>query len=194
MGYRVSWIARLGTSTKELLDFAQRTVTGERHEFPDVGWYLLELPHVVGSAWVLLIADGSENYGDLDPSDAEALSKDGNETLYFCCSDTVMATYLMCYKDGAQVWAIEYDCKDQSEPAFKGKVPSIAHQILNELRAEQQAECDFGADYQYDLTAELGRRLVGFRHDVDLEIEDPEPFQVLGASIRPHPRWQFWKR
>jgi len=196
MGYRVSWIARCGASTRELLDVSKRSITGERHEFPDVGWYLLELPSTVDTPWAVLIADGSDNYADLDASNAQALSNGGNETLYFWCSDTVMATELMCFKDGSLLWAVRYDCEDKKKrPELQGEIPVIAHEILNSLRAEQQADPEGGVDYIYDLTAELGRRLIGFRHDKDLETVDPEPFQVLGGS--PVPRrawWQIWKR
>jgi len=178
MGYRVSWIALRGTSTAELLSLSQRRPTGERHEFPDVGFYLLELPARRGGPWTVLIADGSDNFMELDASQAETLSQGGNETLYFCCSDTVMTTELMGFKNGSLAWSILYDCADEGKrPALQGDVPAIAHKLLTELRDKQQA--DEGADYIYDLTAELGRELVGFRHDADAETDDPEPFQVL---------------
>jgi len=168
-------------------------LSGERHEFPDVGWYLLELPSDE-SPWVLLIADGSENFADLSASHAQSLSKGGNQTLYFCCSDTVMVTELLFFKDGAEVWSIQYDCGDKTkQPAINGDAPQITHEILKELRTKQQT--DDGADYIYDITAELGRSIVGFRHDADVEIDDPEPFQLLNEPMkRPQAWWQFWKR
>jgi hypothetical protein len=178
MGFRVSWIARSGTSTKELLEASGRSLTGERHEFPDVGFYLLELPKPVGGSWAVLIADGSDNFAELDESQAQSLSKGGNETLYFWCSDTVMVTELKCFIDGAVVWSIEYNCEDTARlPAIRSDVPAVANEILVDLRAKQRA--DDGADFIYDLTAEVGRRLVGFRHDMDPVTDDVEPFQVL---------------
>jgi hypothetical protein len=172
---------------------SRRGLTGERHDFPDVGWYLLELPSIVQSPWVLLIADGSENFADLDASHAESLSKGGHESLYFWCSDTSMATELVCFKNGAEAWSVQYDCGDETkQPAMSGDVPQIAHEILDDLRTKQQA--DDRADYIYDLTAELGHGLVGFRHDTDLEMDDPEPFQVLGErTARRRAWWQIWK-
>src|SRR6185436_6947626 len=124
MGYQVSWIARSGTSAAELLAVSHRTITGERHEFPDVGWYLLDLTRECDAPWVLLIADGSKNYAELDESLAQELSNGGNETLYFWCSDTVMTTELMCFKDRAMVWAVRYDCEDAAKrPEMQGDVP-----------------------------------------------------------------------
>jgi hypothetical protein len=198
MGYRVSWIARRGTSTQELLDLSGRTVTGERHEFPDVGWYLLE-PPTAASPWVVLIADGSDNFGDLQPAQAQALSTEGNDTLFFWCSDTVMATELIGFKNGSLAWSVRYHCADQSGPKLAGAVPAVAHEILARLRSEQEADEEGGADYVYDLTAELGRALTGFRHDTDLPRDDPEPFQLLSQRQKPSQQagpawWQFWKR
>lgn len=180
MGFRVSWIARAGTSTAELLDVSGRHLTGERHEFPDVGFYLLEVSAGTGGVWVVLIADGSENFGELDATLAQSLSDNGHETLYFWCSDTVMATDLICFKNGDLAWSIQYDCESRTQqPTVNGAVPAITHELLKDLRLKQIDDSE--VDYLYDLTAELGRRLVGFRHDTDLETDDPEPFQVLSG-------------
>lgn len=178
MGYRVSWIARAGTSTAELLKVSRRKLTGERHEFPDVGFYLLELPGADSNPWVVLIADGSDNFAELDATLAQSLSVGGHETLFFWCSDTVMATEMMCFKNGANAWSIQYDCEDETQrPKLTGDVPPIVHEILKNLRAQQEG--NDGVDYIYDLTAVVGRSLVGFRHDADAATDDPEPFQVL---------------
>ena len=105
-----------------------------------------------------------------------------------------MVTELLCFKDGTEAWSIRYECADKTkQPAMNGDVPKIAHEVLRDLRTKQQA--GDGADYIHGLTAELGRSLVGFRHDADLEIDDPEPFQVLRKSAKQlHAWWQFWKR
>jgi hypothetical protein len=193
MGYRIAWIARAGSSTAELLALSQRYRTGERRDFPDVGWYLLELPTRPGQTpWVLLIADGSDNYSGLDPSQAQLLSADGNQTLYYWCSDTIMVTDLFCFQNNAVAWSIQYDCGAKSKrPALTGNVPDAVHEILKDLRSKQDA--DDGADYIYELTADVGRSLVGFRHDVDLQIDDPEPFQVLTLpKEKQRAWWRFW--
>jgi hypothetical protein len=162
-----------------LLRASRRKLTGERHEFPDVGFYLLELAKGEPNAWVVLIADGSDYFMELDESLAQTLSNGGSETLYFVCSDTGMVTELKCIRDGGIVWSIEYDCEDEAKrPAITGNdVPAIVTEVLESLRSQQQKDAD--ADYIYDLTAEVGRRLVGFRHDTDLDADDPELFQVL---------------
>ena len=183
MGYRVSWIARRGPETQGIIGVSRRHLTGERQDFPDVGWYLLELPNAVETPWVLLIADGSENFGDLDPEDAKALSQGENETLYFACSDTVMGSGLACFRNGLEIWSIDYYCEDENRrPAMAGDVPQVAYDILKELRTKQEADDD--ADYIYELTADVGRALVGFRHDMAPKADDREPFQVLVKKKR----------
>jgi hypothetical protein len=178
MGFNVSWIARSGESTKELLDACGRRPTGERHGAPDVGFYLLELPRGVRDAWVVLIADGYENVADLNALLASSLSEQGNETLYFWCSDTVMATELACFQSGELVWSIQYDCDDEAkQPAIDGNIPPITREILADLRANQRDDSD--ADYVYSLAAQLGRRLLGFHHAMRVDTDDPKPFQVL---------------
>lgn len=178
MGFRVSWIAQARVATDQLLEAANRAVTGERHDFPDTGWYLLELPNAEAQPWVVLIADGSDHFAELDASDAQELSKGGYETIYFWCSDTVMATEIVAFNNGIENWSVQYDCDDTSkQPTMNGNVPAVANEIFARLKAQQQA--DSSADYVYDLTAELGRLLVGFRHDMDVQQDDPEPFQVL---------------
>ena len=180
MGYRVSWIARAGRSRDELLRASGRRLTGERHDFPDVGWYLLELCAPGSPDWVLLIADGSEHFLKLEAPTAQALSADGAMIVHFWCSDTVMASEIMCFESGEEVWSVQYDCSDESaQPAFHGQVPEAAFGLLAKLRAKQE-ESD-GGDYLYDLTAEIGRTLTGFRHDTELKLADPLPFQVLGS-------------
>ena len=179
MGYRVAWIARAGTSKDELLEVSGRELTGERHDFPDVGNYLVELPEVVERPWVVLLADGSANYSSLNESTAQAISNNSNETIYFWCSDTVMSTELIGYRDGVQQWSIQYGDVDgkRKQPSLQGDVPDVVPRVLKELQAKQAA--NDGADYLYELTADVGLRLVGLRHDIDLETGEPDPFQVL---------------
>ncbi len=206
MGFRISWIARRGLSSAELLATFDCEPTGERHEFPDVGFYLLQLPGVAGGPWSVLIADGSENFAELTPSHAQALSA-GTETLSFWCSDTTMSTEMLCHRDQGRIWSIEYDCEDESKrPAIGGEIPAVAHDLLARLQEQQRASDEAGddVDHIYDLTSALGRALVGFRHDGDAETDEPEPYQVLSRATIPEtvaqprsderPWWKFWAK
>ncbi|QDU73115.1 hypothetical protein Pan97_00820 [Bremerella volcania] len=173
MGFRISWVASQGIAADELLRTAEKQRTKKRDEIPDLGWYLLELP-----PWVLLIADGRDDYRDLGRTYAKNLSADGRETLFFRCSDTFMKTDLRCYRDGQEAWSIIYKSDDETKrPELGGEPPEVVHQTLARQQAKQ-AEDD-GADHLYELTAEVGQALTGFRHDTDPETDDPRPFQVL---------------
>lgn len=179
MGFRVSWIARTGDSTQELLSALNLIPTGERDDFADIGHCLLQLPSN-DPPCVLLIASGTDHYMDLNATHAQFLSRDDHECIYFWCSDTVMMTQLISFRDGKEAWSITYNCEDEAmRPAMSGDVPEKAYELLEALRAE--AETGNGGDYLYELTADLGLYLVGFRHDQDLETEDPAPFQRLEA-------------
>lgn len=202
MGYRVSWIARLGTSATELLEASRRLPTGERHDFPDIGWYLFQPSSPAAGPCVILIAMGTGNYDQLNCELAQSLSRNGHETCYFWCSDTCMSTVLICFKNGVEAWSIYYNCDGSSKrPAIVGQVPQVTYELLNELE-RQQAAAD-GCDYLYELTANVGRELFGFRHDDasasgnddPFESGNQGPFQVLSERIEQRPPWwQFWKR
>lgn len=194
MGFRTSWIARKGSSSEQLLATARREITGERHDFPDVGWYLLELPGVDNEPWVVLIAGGTDNFAELNDDMARAISSDDNEVLFFWCSDTVMASELVCFKDKSDVWSVSYQSDEaQGKPKLSGDLPEITQTILGNLIEQQESPGD--ADYIYDLPAALGHALIGFRHDSDPELDDPEPFQVLSKPPKTtQPRWRFWRR
>jgi len=178
MGYRTAWIARQGTTTEQLLALSERRPTGERHEFADVGWYLLEMPAAT-PPWVLLLADGTNNFTAISAHDAQGLSADGQEMLYFVCSDTVMVTELRCYRDGREIWAIKYDGQVKNKRlVISGEPPEVVQQTLAKLRSLQEE--DEHEDDVYELTIAVGAALTGYRHDCDIDSEDPTPFQVLG--------------
>ena len=173
MGFRVSWVASQGIAADEMLRAADRQRTKKRDEIPDLGWYLLELP-----PWVLLLADGRDSYRDLGRTYAKTLSAGGRETLFFRCSDTFMKTDLRCYRDGQEAWSIIYKSDEETkEPTINGDPPQLVQEILERLKTKQAEDND--ADYIYELTAEMGLNLTGFRHDTDPETDDPRPFQVL---------------
>ena len=191
MGFCISWIARRGSSIDELLRMSGRSVTGECHEFLDIGWYLLELSHGRETPWVLLIADGAENYADLSTTHAATISNSGCETVYFQCSDIVMASELGWFKDGVEAWSIRYDCADSSmQPAVNGEVPSVANNLLEDFRKKQPL--DDSTDYLYEIAGELGHHFVGFRHDIDVKARE---FRRLSNLDKQRPAWwQFWQR
>lgn len=184
MGFRVSWIARRGSSTSELLAAVGASATGEREEFPDVGWYLVHLESEARGAWTLLLADGSDNFGELDDSIAQSLSMGGAHTLFFWCSDTTMSTQLFAFHNGTLAWSIGHDA-EEGGLALEGALPPEAEAIVSEhTRAQQEADAaEEGVDHLYEVTADLGRALTGFRHDVDPEgVADEAPFEVLARG------------
>lgn len=174
MGYSVTWIASSGGSAEALISASQRQRTGERIRNPSDGYYLLEL---AGTPWVILIAYGTEYLENLDSELARSLSDGGGETLRFCCCDSVMATQLECFKSGSMVWSVDYDCEDEEAPVITGDAPPMTRDLLKDLVTQQEAEPT--VDFVYELTAELGSELIGFRHDQSPPEGRTAAFQVL---------------
>jgi len=178
MGFKVSWIARAGTSTTEILSVLKLDATSNRSKYLDVGFHLLETHSADGDPWVILVADGYESINELDQEKALSLSLFGSDVLYFCCLDTVMATDIKYFSKGANLWSIEYNSEEEAaHPSLTGDYPAVTNKLLSFLRARQEADSE--ADYIYELTTEVGRHLTGFRHDEDPDTDERYPFVVL---------------
>lgn len=193
MGFRVSWLAHAAISPNLLLQLIDSEPKGERHDFPDVGWYLLEMPD---PAWTILIADGTDNFAKLNERIAQGFSCGGNETLFFWCSDTTMTSQLMCFRNGTKAWSIDFDCEDTTQALrLSGDLPDVVRETLSEMKGLESDEED-GAE-GYDLPADVGRKLTGFRHDMDVDHDEDEPFQLLSEprhfNKSKRAWWQFWK-
>lgn len=182
MGYRISWIARRSADPGELLDALELAATGECDEFLDTGWYLLE-PR---DDWRIVIADGSDYYGELEPEDAEELSKNARETVFFTCSDTVMHSDVIAYRDGKRLWSIAYRCDDAERPSIEGDAPAFVLELERAVRRAQQVEdeTENPADILYSLPARVGAAMTGFDHDPWPQPEE-DPFEGMFQILRP---------
>jgi hypothetical protein len=167
MGFRCTWIASRGTSGDHALSQLRLARESQSNEpVYDPGLYGLALP----TGWYLAIGDGWDYMEQLNEEQAAALSRD-RETLFFYTDDTPMATRLASYRNGSLVWAITYDGSNGvGEPEMEGELPPIASDVLSRVRHEQEEEGgrSAGVDCIYELTAEVARMLVGFRHDQTL--------------------------
>jgi len=160
---------------------------GEREEFLDIGWYLLDLSAQAPNAWTLLLAHGSESFAELADDHAEALSAGGHDTLYFWCSDTVMCSAISAYHNGACRWSVEYDCEEDGGPKIHGDPPQLVHTLDRKVRDDQRVEdakeaaepTSFGAaDVLYGLTAKIGEALTSFNHSPWPQ-PDEDPFEGM---------------
>jgi hypothetical protein len=146
----------------------------------DPGLYGGALP----CGWYLVLGDGWDYRDLVEEQHAAALSRAGGDTLYFCTDDGSMCTRLACYESGKAVWSITYDGADGvSEPQVEGVPPGLA-ELLAELQERQRRAGGSAAevDHLYELTAEVGRRLLDFRHDETLGNGQVLPIDVLAPA------------
>lgn len=178
MGFRCTWIAARngsGSSVLPQLGLARERQSQEAVEDP--GLYGLAL----ASGWYLAIGDGSDFLQHLQEEQAEALSRSG-EALFFFTDDTPMVTRLASYQRGSLAWAITYDgSHGVGDVDLEGSPPPLVSDALTRLRSEQEAAggATAGVDHLYDLTADVARALIGFRHDEILGVGEWAPVDVL---------------
>lgn len=176
MGFHASWTASRAPARKVLegLRFSVKRQT--EGEVVDPGLYGVAL-----GDWYVVIGDGWDDMEKLDEEGTARLSR-GAEALFFTTDDSSMATRLAGYRGGALVWAIDYDGSGGvGEPRVEGNAPVEVGPLLARLRDEQAKAGGPGAgvDHLYELTAEVGRALVGFRHDSTLGSGKVKPIDVL---------------
>jgi hypothetical protein len=164
MGYRCRWIAVRASERAEALSQLQFSVTHELTEaVHDTGLYAVAI-----ADWFVIIGDGNDFMDLVERRQAERLSARA-EVLFFYTNDTEMYAELSCYRGGETSWSIFYDGSDGiAEPTIDGPVPARARSIIAAALDEQKAAGEDAADFIYDAVAEIGRDLVGFRHDQTL--------------------------
>ena len=175
MGYRCTWIGVRGKPLSEILQPLLLELDGNRYEFSEPGFNALEAK----DGWNIVIADGGKLMMDIVEENALALSA-GFDCLFFRCEDTSMYTKLALYRDAIEVWSIEYCGADGiSAPVVTDEVPELVRQTIAERTLDQAADDDEEpADHLYDITATVGLRIAGFRHDEEPELPREEP--ILG--------------
>ena len=124
----------------------------------------------------------------LEPALAARLS-DRGEALVLFTDDSPMCADIASFVAGKAAWSLSYDGSNGiSEPKVSGDMPKVAQAVLAKGREQQQAagRANAGVDHLYDAVAEVGRALVGFRHDQTLADGKRLPiFQLQVAGTPP---------
>lgn len=134
-------------------------------EVYDTGLYALEVED-----WLVVIGDGWD-FMELVPRRLAAKLSNGGEVIFFYTDDTPMKAELTSFADGKVQWSITYDGEDGvSQPAIEGKLPGVSTRVIAAAEKAQRGAGGpkAGVDHIYEITAELGLALVGFRHDQTL--------------------------
>lgn len=148
-----------GRDKAEVLARLKLVVTNEiEDEIFDTGLYAFEIGN-----WLVIFGDGWDSMELVTRRDATRLSNKG-EVLYLYTDDTPMSAELTAFVDGHVKWSITYDGGDgPSRPIMEGTLPSEAKRLIAAAEKAQKGVRD--VDHVYDVIAELGHALVGFRHD-----------------------------
>jgi hypothetical protein len=148
-----------GRDKAEVLARMKLVVTNEiEDEIFDTGLYAFDI-----GAWLVIFGDGWDCMDLITRRDASRLSNKG-EVLYLYTDDTPMAAEITSFVDGRVKWSIVYDGGDgPSRPTTEGTLPSEAKRLITAAEKAQKGVRD--VDHVYDVIAELGHAIVGFRHD-----------------------------
>jgi hypothetical protein len=107
------------------------------------------------------------------------------------------------WRAGEQVWSVQHRGGDYGvdDLVIEGTPPEPFEEIRARCFAAQQAakHDKIGVDYVFDIPVELGRSIVGFRHDqADAhtdgnfrELHIGPDSRLTRAAARP-PWWKFW--
>lgn len=185
MGFNVSLITIEGKSPQQIHhDFGVKP-TGEREEIPESPITGTLLPNGKYALWLNTRATGPASEREL-----AILSRDAS-VLVCDLSETTMNISLVAWEDGKEIWSVWHDGGSQGVEHLEltGDVPPQLEPIRERLFREQRE--DDGADFSFDIPVELFVELGGFRYDQDLDVDDPQPWQVL-ERVKPKKWWQVF--
>jgi len=171
MGFNVSFIAVKGPPEATVLERLGMEATGRPGEA-----FRREAIGTTDSGW-LIVTSANEEFATR--ARVEALSA-GGEAIGLWCNEVVMASQAYGFRDGAEIWSIEYDCQvdPPADLVTKGRLPDAFPEVYERLKREQakedeekaKAEADedsagpyYDVDHIYDLTHETVESVSGFR-------------------------------
>jgi hypothetical protein len=174
MGYSLSWAALKGGNVKSVCAVLGLRPTGKREEVAEAKIDGVQLP----SGWYVVLFDHDEVKDSL----LEKLSRNGEVVSCFV-EDHVMFSSASGWIEGKEIWKVWHDGGELGHTHLetRGKLPP-EFEDMRKVLFEKQVAADRDnepVDYVYDLTAELAKRLVGFRHDEDIPGLSGDVFEVL---------------
>lgn len=175
MGFRSSWVAVERVDLDEALQGLGWLRTGTVVDDPGLaGVHALTL-----GRWAILFADGAVHGDVLSPADVRRLPA---RTVYLSRSDTTGYSEIRGAADDRELWAVVCDPAVSPEPVITGEPPPELGPILERCRREP-LRAGASANPLYEVVPELGRALVGFRHDAPTADSGFHAVQPLGAPM-----------
>jgi hypothetical protein len=192
MGFAVSWIAISGKEPQRVLEELGLLRTGEKEEFPESEFTCASLP----GSWFFVCA----NEFDSPIASEKALSSLSVGCKLVSCQleEHVMFSSATCYSNGAQTWRIEHDAQQSIyHLSTTGSPPTQLDEAHVMLKQEQDnaGGADADVDYIFDVPVTVAQAITSYRHDMDIEGADSEPFEVLRQAVtaqQTKPWWKIW--
>jgi hypothetical protein len=192
MGFAISWLAVSGKDPQQVLQELQLHRTGETEEFPESPVSAAQLP----TGWFLVFAN---RFGSPLVADGSLQQLSSGCTVISCqVEEHVMFSSATCYSNGEANWHVAHDAQESIyHLSVSGDLPSEFKEIYSSLKQEQD---DSGGDksdvdYIHDVPVSLAKAVTSFRHDQDIQVVSPEPFEILASSGSPasaKPWWKIW--
>ena len=176
MGFAISWIAVSGKKPQQVLEELGLSPTGEKEEFPESNFTCASLP----GSWFLVFAN---EFGSSITSEKVLISLSAGCKLVSCqVEEHVMFSSAAYYSNGSQAWRIEHDAQQSIYHLFTaGSPPAQFDEAHAKLKQEQDnaGGADADVDYIFDVPIAVAQAVTSYRHDMDIEAADSEPFEVL---------------
>jgi hypothetical protein len=166
MSLAVSFCGLKGVDRAQVLEALGAAETGTEafHFEVPLAWGAME------EGWLVLAARDIEF---VTPELLEKLSQ-GGEAVGCQIEEHVMAAMAWGYRDGAQVWSLDYDCDKSDEVRITGAPPLAFSGVYEKAKAAQAAE-DEPVDHIWGVPSDLFAAITGYRFDE----EPPAPFTEL---------------
>lgn len=187
MGFRCSWIAVKNAEVNAIPARRKWSAAQTLDEAPeDVGTYTFRI-----GEWSVLFADGSDSFLKLEAADATEAREFAEEVVFFTCSDTVMNAMLEHWSKERHLSVFYDGMNGVSRPQVDGELSESERALLQELLDEQSEDSE--CDHLYEFCAELGQRLVGFRHGYDIDGQDWAELMPLEEDPLSVPITKGWR-
>jgi hypothetical protein len=193
MGFAVSWVAISGKEPQRVLEELGLARTGEKEEFPESELTCASLP----GSWFLVCV----NEFDSPITSERVLSSLSVGCKLVSCQieEHIMLSSATCYSNGSQSWRVEHDAQQSIyHLSTIGSPPPQLAEAHAKLQQEQDNAGGAGADvdYIFDVPVVVAQAITSYRHDMDIEGADSEPFEVLRQAVtarQTKPWWKLWQ-
>jgi hypothetical protein len=176
MGFHVSWVTVLGKMPGMVRKELGLTETNEREYLPESDVTGVLLP----SGWYVVF------FNELMPAEFDefTLSKlsQGAAVMEFGVEETSMVSFARGYGNGARAWEVVHDASEGMKHLEVTGVPPQPFIEIRDSLLDKLLKNNRGADYLFDLPADLCKAVTGFRHDEDIQGIEGNAFTVLGRS------------